>query len=217
MLIIEIKQKGCYDDALHRYSYTLKKFPKDPTELAVNADNVKAILEMKFNLLLNLSRCYRKLQILILLLKKLFKKILILIIIFFDSFMLAFLVNFECSIDLCTKAIELKNDSYEAFYSRARAKRDLRMYESALEDLTVADKLCYGENPDIKKLIGKIKDEHNLKDASKLYYKQRNDQYLHCAEIFDSSMIESPPLYITLSSRDIENIHQYETLFNEDE
>lgn len=51
---------------------------------------------MKFNLLLNLARCHRKLQ------------------------------DFESSIELCTKAIDLKNDSYEAYYSRARAKRDLK-------------------------------------------------------------------------------------------
>jgi hypothetical protein len=62
----------------------------------VTPDNVKAVIEMKFNLLLNLARCHRKLE---------------------DN---------ESSIDLCTKAIELKNDSYEAFYSRARAKRDLK-------------------------------------------------------------------------------------------
>jgi ankyrin repeat protein len=56
-------RKGSYLDALHRYSYTLKKFPKDPSELAILPDNVKAIIEMKFNLLLNLARCHRKLQV----------------------------------------------------------------------------------------------------------------------------------------------------------
>lgn len=89
-------RKACYDDALHRYSYTLKKFPKNPSELAILPENVKAIVEMKFNLLLNLARCHRKLQ------------------------------DFESSVELCSKAIELKSDSYEAFYSRARAKRDLK-------------------------------------------------------------------------------------------
>ena len=59
-------------------------------------ENVMAIIEMKFNLLLNLARCHRKLQ------------------------------DFESSIELCTKAIDLKSDSYEAYYSRARAKRDLK-------------------------------------------------------------------------------------------
>ncbi len=56
-------KKGSYLEALHRYSYTLKKFPKDPNELAILPENVKAIVEMKFNLLLNLARCHRKLQV----------------------------------------------------------------------------------------------------------------------------------------------------------
>ena len=54
-------------DALHRYSYTLKKFPKDPNELAVTPDNIKAVIEMKFNLLLNLARCHRKLEVFLIL------------------------------------------------------------------------------------------------------------------------------------------------------
>lgn len=89
-------RKGNYIEALHRYSYTLKKFPRDPSELAVLPENVKAIVEMKFNLLLNLARCHRKLN------------------------------EYQASIELCSKAIEIRQDSYEAFYSRARAKRDLK-------------------------------------------------------------------------------------------
>ncbi|CAF0926663.1 unnamed protein product [Brachionus calyciflorus] len=161
-------RKGCYEDALHRYSYTLKKFPKDPNELAVMPENVKAIIEMKFNLLLNLSRCYRKLH------------------------------NYECSIDLCSKAIELKNDSYEAFYSRARAKRDLKIYESALDDLFIAERLCIGDSSDIKKLIIKIRDEmkynSTLKKDSTIYYSQSRVQHQQHDQLLDPNMIESPPL-----------------------
>ena len=65
-------QKGSFLDALHRYSYTLKKFPKDPSELAILPDNVKAIIEMKFNLLLNLARCHRKLQVTLIILISIF-------------------------------------------------------------------------------------------------------------------------------------------------
>ncbi|RMZ96173.1 TANC2 isoform X5 [Brachionus plicatilis] len=137
----------CNDDALHRYSYTLKKFPKDPTELAVNADNVKAILEMKFNILLNLSRCYRKLQ----------NKTYIKMIMCELHFALIYLKINRKIYKRLNRSLLKWNDSYEAFYSRARAKRDLRMFESALEDLMIADKLCYGENPDIKKTHWKNK------------------------------------------------------------
>lgn len=75
------------------------------------------------------------------------------------------------------------------------------MYDSALEDLAIADKICSGENSDVKKLIGKINYEINLQSVysnlsdinSKMYY-QRNNQNQNCNEIFDSNMIESPPL-----------------------
>jgi tetratricopeptide (TPR) repeat protein len=89
-------RKGSYIEALHRYSYTLKKFPRDAGELAVLPENVGAIVEMKFNLLLNLARCHRK------------------------------LAEYQASVELCSRAIEIRQDSYEAFYSRARAKRDLK-------------------------------------------------------------------------------------------
>jgi tetratricopeptide (TPR) repeat protein len=91
----------------------------------------EAIKEMKFNLLLNSARCNRKLE------------------------------EYQTSIDFCTAAIELKNDSHEAFYSRARAKRDLKEFESALDDLEVAAQLC-PTNSDIKKLKKKIKEEKSL-------------------------------------------------------
>ena len=75
------------------------------------------------------------------------------------------------------------------------------MYDSALEDLAFADRICFGENSDVKKLIGKINYEINLQSIysnlpdkdSKMYYK-RNIQNQNCNEIFDSNMIESPPL-----------------------
>lgn len=76
------------------------------------------------------------------------------------------------------------------------------MYESALEDLAIADKICSGENSDIKKLIGKINFEINLElgvhtakadKDSKIFYKT-NNQNQHCVGLFDSNMIESPPL-----------------------
>ena len=50
--------------------------------------------DLKYNLYLNLARCHRKLN------------------------------EFENSIELCNKALDLKPKSFEAFYTRARAKRD---------------------------------------------------------------------------------------------
>lgn len=146
---------------MHRYSYTLKKFPRDANELAILSDNTKAISEMRFNLTLNLARCYRKLE------------------------------QYETSIDLCSKAINIKENSYEAFYSRARAKRDLKEYKSALDDLYIAYKLC-STNSDIKKLINKISEEMNSESsASSLKRRVKNHKY---STISKNQLIESPPL-----------------------
>ncbi len=116
------------------YSHTLKKIPTDAKVIASMPDDLKVINEMRFNLTLNLARCHRKLE------------------------------KFETSIELCSKAIAIKENSYEAFYSRARAKRDLKHYKSALDDLYIAYKLC-STNSDIKKLIGKINEELNYESS----------------------------------------------------
>ena len=87
-----------------------------------------SFIDLKFNLFLNLARCQRKLN------------------------------EFENSIELCSKALEMKSNSFEAYYTRARAKRDSMQYETALNDLYEAEKLN-GTNSDIKKLIVKIKED----------------------------------------------------------
>ncbi len=89
-------KKNAFSEALYRYTYALKKLPNDEkmNNESIN-ENLKVMFQdIKFNLYLNLSRCQRKLN------------------------------EFENSIDLCTKALEIKYNSFEAFYTRARAKRD---------------------------------------------------------------------------------------------
>lgn len=96
-------------DALHRYTYALKKFPNQntlnlPTQMQQQKFHFQTdsfylnveqtLIEFKFNLYLNLSRCQRKLN------------------------------NYENSIEFCNKALSIKSNSYEAYYARARAKRD---------------------------------------------------------------------------------------------
>ena len=82
---------------MYRYTYALKKLPYD--EKIKNNNTISDSLRMsfqdlKYNLYLNLARCHRKLN------------------------------EFENSIELCNKALDLKPKSFEAFYTRARAKRD---------------------------------------------------------------------------------------------
>ncbi|KAJ8254414.1 hypothetical protein COCON_G00210260 [Conger conger] len=81
-------KKGKVKEAAQRYQYALKKFPREGF-----SEDLKTFRELKVSLLLNLSRCRRKMN------------------------------DFGMAEEFATKALELKPKSYEAFYTRARAKR----------------------------------------------------------------------------------------------
>ncbi|KAI3359383.1 hypothetical protein L3Q82_002886 [Scortum barcoo] len=90
-------------EAAHSYQSALQKFP---------GDELKTFRQLRVCVLLNLSRCHRKIN------------------------------DFGLAEDFATKALELKAKSYEAFYARARAKRGRRQFHAALEDLIEASHLC---------------------------------------------------------------------------
>nr|XP_056719316.1 protein TANC2 isoform X2 [Euleptes europaea] len=100
-------KKGKVKEAAQRYQYALKKFPREGF-----GEDLKTFRELKVSLLLNLSRCRRKMN------------------------------DFGMAEEFATKALELKPKSYEAYYARARAKRSSRQFSAALEDLNEAVKLC---------------------------------------------------------------------------
>ncbi|XP_017404716.1 protein TANC2 isoform X7 [Cebus imitator] len=100
-------KKGKVKEAAQRYQYALKKFPREGF-----GEDLKTFRELKVSLLLNLSRCRRKMN------------------------------DFGMAEEFATKSLELKPKSYEAYYARARAKRSSRQFAAALEDLNEAIKLC---------------------------------------------------------------------------
>ncbi|TRY96476.1 hypothetical protein DNTS_031529 [Danionella cerebrum] len=100
-------KKGKVKEAAQRYQYALKKFPREGF-----TDELKTFRELKVSLLLNLSRCRRKMN------------------------------DFGMAEEFASKALELKPKSYEAYYARARAKRSSRQFHAALEDLSEAVHLC---------------------------------------------------------------------------
>jgi len=57
-LFYEYLQKARVKEAGMRYSYALKKFPKDSY-----ASEVQSFIDLHYNLLLSLSRCKRKLGV----------------------------------------------------------------------------------------------------------------------------------------------------------
>lgn len=96
-------KQGKVREAAHSYQSALQKFP---------GDELKTFRQLRVCVLLNLSRCRRKMN------------------------------DFSLAEEFATKALELKAKSYEAFYARARAKRSRRQFRAALEDLIEASRLC---------------------------------------------------------------------------
>ncbi|XP_034750394.1 protein TANC2 [Etheostoma cragini] len=96
-------KQGNVREAAHSYQSALQKFP---------GDELKTFRHLIVCVLLNLSRCHRKMN------------------------------DFGVAEEFATKALELKAKSYEGFYARARAKRGRRQFHAALEDLIEASRLC---------------------------------------------------------------------------
>ncbi|XP_034104176.1 protein TANC2 isoform X3 [Drosophila albomicans] len=93
-------RKNRFQDAAHRYQYALRKISGLEQLLERNA----VFAQLRTNLLLNLSRCKRKLN------------------------------ELDASIDLATQAILQKPHSYEGYYARAKARMELGALNEALVD-----------------------------------------------------------------------------------
>ncbi|XP_058520499.1 protein TANC1 isoform X3 [Ochotona princeps] len=91
-------------------------------------EDMRPFNELRVSLYLNLSRCRRKTN------------------------------DFGMAEEFASKALEMKPKSYEAFYARARAKRNSRQFAAALADLQEAVKLCPG-NQEIKRLLARVEEE----------------------------------------------------------
>ncbi|XP_021048172.2 protein TANC1 isoform X2 [Mus pahari] len=91
-------------------------------------EDMRPFNELRVSLYLNLSRCRRKTN------------------------------DFGLAEEFASKALELKPKSYEAFYARARAKRNSRQFLAALADLQEAVKLC-PSNQEIKRLLARVEEE----------------------------------------------------------
>ncbi|KAM4627060.1 protein TANC1 [Discoglossus pictus] len=91
-------------------------------------EEMKAFNELRVSLYLNMSRCRRKTN------------------------------DFGMAEEFASKALELKPKCYEAYYARARAKRNSRQFVAALADLHEALKLC-PNNQEIKRLLSRVEEE----------------------------------------------------------
>ncbi|XP_078582014.1 protein TANC2-like isoform X3 [Branchiostoma floridae x Branchiostoma japonicum] len=91
-------------------------------------EEIKTFRELKTQLFLSVSRCKRKLN------------------------------DLTSSADYASKALDTKPQSAEAYYTRARAKRENRQYGPALQDLLEACKLA-PDNKEIRRLLIRVKEE----------------------------------------------------------
>lgn len=91
-------------------------------------DDARTFRDLRVNLLLSLSKCKRKLQ------------------------------DYTTAIDLATKVLEIRPKSFEGFYARARARRDNKQFESALEDLKQAVFLV-PNNAELQRLLLRLRSE----------------------------------------------------------
>uniref|UniRef100_A0A674GP59 Tetratricopeptide repeat, ankyrin repeat and coiled-coil containing 1 n=1 Tax=Taeniopygia guttata TaxID=59729 RepID=A0A674GP59_TAEGU len=91
-------------------------------------EEMKAFTELRVSLYLNLSRCRRKTN------------------------------DFGMAEEFATKALDLKPKCYEAYYARARAKRNSRKLLAALADLREATQIC-PSNQEVKRLLARVEEE----------------------------------------------------------
>ncbi|XP_057361516.1 protein TANC1 isoform X3 [Manis pentadactyla] len=121
-------------------------------------EDMRPFNELRVSLYLNLSRCRRKTN------------------------------DFGMAEEFASKALELKPKSYEAFYARARAKRNSRQFVAALADLREAVKLC-PTNQEIKRLLARVEEECKQLQRSQ----QPKQQCPPPAPANDSDDEEDPP------------------------
>ncbi|XP_068912887.1 protein TANC2 isoform X2 [Tenebrio molitor] len=100
------------------------------------AEHNKAFKQLHINFLLNYSRCKRKLN------------------------------ETEDAVDLANDVLAMNPDSYEAYYSRAKANLDLKVYENALTDMREALRLAPAQNVEVRKVLAHLRDEITNKMAS---------------------------------------------------
>ncbi|CAH1104284.1 unnamed protein product [Psylliodes chrysocephalus] len=104
----------------------------------------KPFRQLKINFLLNFSRCKRKLG------------------------------EFQEAVELANLVIELKPESYEAYYARAKAKLDLNKFESALYDVKEALKRAPESGNEIKILNYLVEDITTRMSNSRSLSNRRN-------------------------------------------
>ncbi|KAF5280679.1 hypothetical protein FQA39_LY05327 [Lamprigera yunnana] len=97
------------------------------------SDSNPAFYQLRINFLLNYCRCKRKMN------------------------------EIDEAIELANQVLVLKPESYEAYYARAKARLDLKLFESALSDIKEALRLAPTQNVEVRKVLSYLRDEISTK------------------------------------------------------
>ncbi|XP_065085267.1 protein TANC2 isoform X2 [Ochlerotatus camptorhynchus] len=139
-------RKNRLQEASHRYQYALKKIPSvsqasntsttndNGTEQSPlysadtnnNSANHATFQQLKFNFLLNLSRCKRKMN------------------------------DVAEAIELATQAIEIKPNAYDGYYARSKARMEYANYGEALRDAGIALTKAHSTSLEIRETLTRL-------------------------------------------------------------
>ncbi|XP_071451060.1 protein TANC1 isoform X2 [Hetaerina americana] len=137
-------KKGRLQEASHRYRYALKKCPSEEETVACagveggwalddEEDSPAKLRELfdsvRVHLMLNLSRCTRKLG------------------------------EYSEAVELAEGVLRLRPDSYEAHYARAKAKVDLGDVDGALLDIDEALRVVPSSNREARRILRRVQEE----------------------------------------------------------
>ncbi|XP_058821683.1 protein TANC2 isoform X2 [Topomyia yanbarensis] len=133
-------RKNRLQEASHRYQYALKKIPATHTvsnngntpeticaaDANNNSANSATFQQLKFNFLLNLSRCKRKMD------------------------------DAAEAIELAAQAIEIKPNAYDGYYARSKALMEHGKYGEALRDAGVALTKSHSASLEIRETLTRL-------------------------------------------------------------
>ncbi|GLH00293.1 Uncharacterized protein GBIM_06713 [Gryllus bimaculatus] len=92
-------------------------------------EHVNTFEQLRINLILNLARCKRKMR------------------------------ELNEAVDLANQVLKLKKDSFEAYYARAKARVDQRLFEDALEDIQEALRVAPPTSREVHRVLCKLREE----------------------------------------------------------
>lgn len=160
-------RKNRLQEASHRYQYALKKIPSNPgtsnatsttasdglvppTDSNNNTASNATFQQLKFNFLLNLSRCRRKMSV------STDQNLTSLTIKLKNHLQPLPPQDVAEAIELATQAIDIKPNAYDGYYARSKALMEYGNYGEALRDAGVALTKSHATSIEIRETLTRL-------------------------------------------------------------